>query len=88
LEKRRPLQTLRYENIVVRQLGKKNALVTGQYVLSAQIAQIEQDGSQPIGRRQKVVGDDPRPFLILNIKQFNKCFVIRARPSYFTFSEG
>lgn len=30
----RPLQTLRYENIVVRPLGKKNALVTGQYVLS------------------------------------------------------
>lgn len=29
----RPLQTLRYENIVVRMLGKKNALVTGQYVL-------------------------------------------------------
>ena len=30
----RPVQTLRYENIVVRPLGKKNALVTGQYVLS------------------------------------------------------
>jgi len=30
----RPLQVLRYENIVVRPLGKKNALVTGQYVLS------------------------------------------------------
>jgi uncharacterized protein (TIGR02246 family) len=31
---RRPLQTLRYENIVVRMLGKNNALVTGQYVLT------------------------------------------------------
>jgi ketosteroid isomerase-like protein len=30
----RPLQTLRYENVVVRMLGKKNALVTGQYILS------------------------------------------------------
>ena len=30
----RPLQTLRYESVVVRMLGKKNALVTGQYVLS------------------------------------------------------
>jgi len=30
----RPLQVLRYESIVVRPLGKKNALVTGQYVLS------------------------------------------------------
>lgn len=30
----RPLQALRYENIVVRMLGKKNALVTGQYILS------------------------------------------------------
>jgi uncharacterized protein (TIGR02246 family) len=30
----RPLQQLRYENIVVRMLGKNNALVTGQYVLS------------------------------------------------------
>ena len=30
----RPIQTLRYESIVVRMLGKKNALVTGQYVLS------------------------------------------------------
>jgi ketosteroid isomerase-like protein len=30
----RPLQTLRYENVVVRMLGKNNALVTGQYVLS------------------------------------------------------
>src|SRR5689334_19404949 len=30
----RPLQNLRYENIVVRMLGKDNALVTGQYVLS------------------------------------------------------
>src|SRR3954453_13378890 len=30
----RPAQILRYENIVVRPLGKKNALVTGQYVLS------------------------------------------------------
>jgi ketosteroid isomerase-like protein len=30
----RPLQTLRYENVVVRMLGKDNALVTGQYVLS------------------------------------------------------
>ena len=30
----RPLQQLRYENIVVRPLGKDNALVTGQYVLS------------------------------------------------------
>ena len=30
----RPLQQLRYENLVVRMLGKKNALVTGQYVLS------------------------------------------------------
>src|SRR5689334_8919465 len=29
----RPLQQLRYENIVVRMLGKNNALVTGQYVL-------------------------------------------------------
>jgi uncharacterized protein (TIGR02246 family) len=30
----RPLQVLRYENIDVRMLGKKNALVTGQYILS------------------------------------------------------
>lgn len=30
----RPLQVLRYENIVVRMLGDKNALVTGQYVLT------------------------------------------------------
>lgn len=30
----RPAQTLRYENLVVRMLGKKNALVTGQFVLS------------------------------------------------------
>src|SRR3982751_6211572 len=30
----RPAQILRYENIVVRMLGKNNALVTGQYVLS------------------------------------------------------
>ncbi|MBS1793270.1 MAG: DUF4440 domain-containing protein [Acidobacteria bacterium] len=30
----RPLQELRYESVVVRMLGKKNALVTGQYVLS------------------------------------------------------
>ena len=30
----RPLQQLRYENIVVRMLGKENALVTGQYILS------------------------------------------------------
>jgi uncharacterized protein (TIGR02246 family) len=30
----RPLQTLHYENIVVRMLGKSNALVTGEYVLT------------------------------------------------------
>jgi uncharacterized protein (TIGR02246 family) len=30
----RPLQNLRYEHIEVRMLGKANALVTGQYVLS------------------------------------------------------
>jgi uncharacterized protein (TIGR02246 family) len=30
----RPLQTLRYENVVARMLGKSNALVTGQYVLT------------------------------------------------------
>lgn len=30
----RPLQNLRYEHIVVRMLGKNNALVTGQYILS------------------------------------------------------
>lgn len=30
----RPIQQLRYENIVVRMLGKDNALVTGQYILS------------------------------------------------------
>src|SRR5207244_3724648 len=30
----KPLQTLRYENLAVTMLGKKNALVTGQYVLS------------------------------------------------------
>ena len=30
----RPLQQLRYENLDVRMLGKKNALVTGQYILS------------------------------------------------------
>jgi uncharacterized protein (TIGR02246 family) len=30
----RPLQTLRYENVVVRMVGKKGALVTGKYVLS------------------------------------------------------
>lgn len=30
----KPAQILRYENIVVRMLGKKNALVTGQFILS------------------------------------------------------
>lgn len=30
----RPVQHLHYENIVVRMLGKDNALVTGQYILS------------------------------------------------------
>ena len=30
----RPIQQLRYEHIVVRMLGKDNALVTGQYILS------------------------------------------------------
>ncbi|HYJ91518.1 MAG TPA: nuclear transport factor 2 family protein [Pyrinomonadaceae bacterium] len=30
----RPIQTLHYENVVVRMLGKDYALVTGQYVLS------------------------------------------------------
>ena len=30
----RPIQQLRYENLVVRMLGKDNALVTGQYILS------------------------------------------------------
>jgi len=30
----RPLQQLRYENLDVRMLGKNNALVTGQYILS------------------------------------------------------
>ena len=30
----KPLQMLRFENVVVRMLGKKNALVTGQYILS------------------------------------------------------
>jgi uncharacterized protein (TIGR02246 family) len=30
----RPLQQLRYEHIVVRMLGKDNALVTGQFILS------------------------------------------------------
>jgi uncharacterized protein (TIGR02246 family) len=30
----RPLQVLRYESVVIRMLGKSNALVTGQYVLS------------------------------------------------------
>lgn len=30
----RPIQQLRYENLVVRMLGKNNALVTGQYILS------------------------------------------------------
>jgi uncharacterized protein (TIGR02246 family) len=30
----KPIQTLRYENLVVRMLGKKGALVTGKYVLS------------------------------------------------------
>jgi uncharacterized protein (TIGR02246 family) len=30
----RPLQTLRYEHVDVRMLGKDNALVTGQYVLT------------------------------------------------------
>ncbi len=30
----RPLQVLRYENVVVRFVGKKAALVTGKYVLS------------------------------------------------------
>lgn len=30
----RPLQNLRYESLVVRMLGKENALVTGQYILS------------------------------------------------------
>jgi uncharacterized protein (TIGR02246 family) len=30
----RPLQTLRYEHVDVRMLGKENALVTGQYVLT------------------------------------------------------
>jgi len=30
----RPIQQLRYESLVVRMLGKENALVTGQYILS------------------------------------------------------
>src|SRR5699024_2939915 len=30
----RPLQVLRYENVEVRMLGKNDALVTGQYILS------------------------------------------------------
>jgi uncharacterized protein (TIGR02246 family) len=30
----RPVQQLRYESVVVRMLGKENALVTGQYILS------------------------------------------------------
>jgi uncharacterized protein (TIGR02246 family) len=30
----KPAQTLRYESVVVRMLGKNNALVTGKYVLS------------------------------------------------------
>lgn len=30
----RPIQVLRYENIVVRMLGKEGALVTGQFILS------------------------------------------------------
>jgi uncharacterized protein (TIGR02246 family) len=30
----RPLQQLRYEHVVVRMLGRENALVTGQYVLT------------------------------------------------------
>ena len=30
----RPIQSLRYESVVVRMLGNKNALVTGQFVLS------------------------------------------------------
>lgn len=30
----RPVQSLRYESVVVRMLGRKNALVTGQFVLS------------------------------------------------------
>ncbi|HYP50835.1 MAG TPA: nuclear transport factor 2 family protein [Pyrinomonadaceae bacterium] len=30
----RPIQVLRYENVVVRMLGKEGALVTGQYILS------------------------------------------------------
>jgi ketosteroid isomerase-like protein len=30
----RPLQVLRYENLSVRMLGKNDALVTGQYILS------------------------------------------------------
>lgn len=30
----RPIQQLRYESVVVRMLGKDNALVTGQYILS------------------------------------------------------
>lgn len=30
----KPVQILRYENVEVRMLGKKNALVTGQYILS------------------------------------------------------
>lgn len=30
----RPIQQLRYENLVVRMLGKENALMTGQYILS------------------------------------------------------
>lgn len=33
-KKGKPEQTLRYENIVVRMLGKENALVTGQFILS------------------------------------------------------
>ena len=30
----RPIQVLRYENVVIRMLGKEGALVTGQYILS------------------------------------------------------
>jgi uncharacterized protein (TIGR02246 family) len=40
----KPLQTLRYENVVVRMLGKKGALVTGKFVLTGSTKMRDRSG--------------------------------------------
>ena len=52
----RPIQKLRYENLVVRMLGKENALVTVNTSCPALIDQIGRVGSPPFGQRQRLAG--------------------------------